>query len=143
MADVTYIAEFMREADRAEIRSHSGREPLEALSFAFAECPRRWTIEVDGRPAAMFGVYRSGDIGQPWMLGTDLLVRAQWWFLRRSRKWLPVIAQGCDYLANVVDCRNTVHIRWIQWMGFRIVARVPEFGYELRPFLRFMWQKSV
>jgi hypothetical protein len=41
-------------------------------------------------------------------------------------------------IGNVIDERNRVHLRWLKWMGFTFVQRIPEYGVQHRPFLEFI-----
>jgi hypothetical protein len=90
----------------------------------------------------MFGAVPCSDLdGDVWLLGTDALATRPLagQFLRQSRFWLTALHEGCaPILHNVIDARNTLHIRWLQWLGFTFIKRHEVFGVEGRPFLEFM-----
>ncbi len=117
------IAGRMRAADRAEVFAASGRSPLSALSFSYRHSSEVWTALFDGRPQVMWGV---GDIsiltgvGAPWLLGTDAVERNFRGFLRISRDWPAQLLGRYRLLRNLVDARNTISIRWLEWLGFRL-----------------------
>ncbi len=77
-------------------------------------------------------------LGYVWMVATDRLVKYQREFIRESRKWLDEAHEEYPMLGNFVDARNTLHIRWLDWMGFHFINRFEEWGFERRPFLQFV-----
>lgn len=84
------------------------------------------TVEVNGRPAAMFGIATEPvhpRVGMIWFLGTGRMRRIDRQFLRESEKWIDTLALGYDALANCVHESNTVHIRWLKWLGFSFLGR--------------------
>jgi hypothetical protein len=97
---------------------------------------------VDGRdePLALFGVapdLRSREIGLVWMLGSDELSRYPLYVLRNSRAWIDRLHERYPVLWNCVDTRNTTHIRWLRWCGFKLVRLIEQYGVERRPFYEF------
>lgn len=73
------------------------------------------------------------------MFGSDALtvnpLRSQ--FLRECRRYLAGMEQLYPVLFNLIDERNTVHMRWLRWMGFTFIRRTT-YGHEQRPFLEFI-----
>ena len=134
---VREVAGRMREADRLEVIAATGRGELSALAASYRQSRFRWTALVDGRPEAMFGV---GDLnvltatGIPWMLATDAVERNRREFLRLSVDWRGQLLARYDVLRNVVDCRNTVSIRWLRWLGFRFSDPFKIRGHEFLMF---------
>ena len=59
-------------------------------------------------------------------------------FLRRSKVELDKIIQEYPVLFNVVDARNKIHVRWLQWMGFTFIKKHSEYGPEGRLFYEFV-----
>jgi len=59
-------------------------------------------------------------------------------FLRQSKIELRKILKEYPVLFNVVDSRNEVHVRWLQWMGFTFIKKHSEYGPEKRPFYEFV-----
>jgi len=134
---IRQIAERMRAADRAEIFAASGRSPLSALSFSYRHSSHVWTALFDGRPEVMWGV---GDldiltgIGAPWLLGTDAVDKNVHGFLRISRHWPSQLLGRYRLLRNLVDARNTISIRWLEWLGFRLSDPVEINGHPFHLF---------
>ncbi len=94
------------------------------------------TVLFDDVPELMFGCGTTNILtrtGAPWLLGTDALERHARDFLRGSLHWVAEMRQRYTLLQNVVDDRNVVSKRWLQWLGFTLSDPQP-FGYEQRPF---------
>jgi hypothetical protein len=139
---IEYIAPRMRRADVEEIKAASGKSPREALEFSFDRSNEAWALIYDGKPAAMFGVgwisILSG-MAAPWLLGTDLVQDHYRHFLRGSRWWFARISSGYDVLTNIVDDRNDVSKRWLEFLGFTLDE--PQImGVERRLFRKFEWR---
>lgn len=115
------LAAVMRQADRNEILAASGRSPLSALAASYRRSSICMVALIDGQPEVIFG---AGDLniltatGSPWMLGSEAVVTHKVEFLRRSVYWRDQLLQRYAVLRNVVDCRNTVAVRWLRWLGF-------------------------
>jgi len=137
--DCYVIAENIREDDRREILAMNGEEPLEAMvsGFIYSDNPR--TVLVGETPVAMFG---SGEVepgvGMVWLLGTEGIEDISIQFLRESKHWLEQLHDNYEMLFNYVDERNTVHIKWLKWLGFKFINRHEQFGVENRPFFEFV-----
>ncbi len=130
----------MREEDAAEVKAAGNDTPLSALGSSYFMSHRCYTVTVDGSPEAMFGVAPvTEDFGGVWLLGTSVVFeRAPIWFLRQSKKWLDKLSEGFEYVGNCVDERNEKHCSWLEWLGFVPVAFLPEFGFEQRPFIKYV-----
>lgn len=130
------IAPRMRVADAEEVFAATGRGRLSALRFSLARSDFAYTIEFDGQPETMFGCGTSNiaaNIGAPWLLGSDALEKHYRHFLRGSRFWIEQMTSQYSVLRNIVDDRNEVSKRWLEWLGFTLSEPVP-IGYEQRPF---------
>lgn len=129
-ADCGYIAANMREEDISELKAAGQDDPMASMIECFERSERPLTGVWDGKPCAMFGIVRTRHrayvdgfflprgIGAPWLLGTQGIIDARWQFLRESRKWLDAVSDGYDLLENHVHSRNTIHVRWLKWLGF-------------------------
>jgi hypothetical protein len=138
--DPTKLAPKIRPEDIAEIAASSGSTPLQALEMGltFSDDPK--TITLDDEPVAMFGVCRSATpgIGWCWMLCSDEIEKHQVQFLRRGRELIREVNADYDLIGNFVDARNTVHIRWLRWLGFTFIKLHQDWGVERRPFYEFI-----
>lgn len=135
-AHIDEIAPRMREADIKEVHAASGRSPASALLYSIGRSDFAYTVEFDGRPETMFGcgtVDILSGIGAPWLLGTDAVEKHYREFLRGSKFGIAQMIKEYAVLRNMVDDRNDVSKRWLQWLGFSLSEPMP-MGYERRPF---------
>lgn len=126
--DVEHVAAHMREADVDEVWASSASRPLEAVARSVENSEKVWTLVYGDEPVAIFGVVRKSylsNVGVPWLLGTSKIVDHVPAFLRLSKVYIPIMADGYARLENYVDFRNKLSIRWLQWMGFSIGHLVP------------------
>lgn len=135
MAD--YVIANMREQDRDEIWAANRLTPRDAIRQGVRDSVFLWCVLVGGLPAAICGVaplgHPTSHFGVPWLLGTDDLVRAPVSFFRGSRRALESVYPRYTHLVNFVDARNVVSLKWLRWLGFRILEP-REYGVDRRPF---------
>ena len=134
--DCRKIALNMREEDRNEIFHNSGSSPLAALERGFKASEICMVIVFNDEPIAMFGIVRNAlqpGMGIPWMLATPELLRIKKSFMRRAREELRRLAFGFQMLGNMVWAGNSVHILWLKWLGFEILAPVTHNGQLFYP----------
>jgi len=125
--DLSYLSDHLRLADRKELEAH-GVPPLPALTMGFQSSLPCYTIEHGGTPIAMFGVApRDEDIGFIWLLGTDEISTISRQFLRESRDWLEKISSPYKMVCNMVHEENTVHIKWLKFLGFTFLKHTKPF----------------
>jgi hypothetical protein len=146
-ADAYALAGDMRPEDQAEIRAMSGQDAINALlhGVRFSDVPLAIQDD-DGSTIGLFGVVTTQQhprVGAVWLLASPKLLKYSRRLARESRRWVETLQAQYDVLFNLVDERNTVHIRWIQWCGFTFVNRHPALGAEQRPFLEFVRIKHV
>lgn len=127
LADAQFVGVRLRTADRREVHALSGRIDIpEALCEGILMSKPCFTILTpDQQPCAIFGAVpdpRNKDFGRCWMLGTDELVKYGRDFIRQSQAWWNVFHSVYPVLGNVVDKRNTVHVRWLKWLGCSFVG---------------------
>ena len=140
-SDPDKVAPILREADKAEIEATVGLDHDVALSYAMQSCLLPLTmVDAQERPFGLFGVAANHSVegyGSIWLLSSEYLFEARMPFLRQSRLWQHAIEEPYKIVGNVVDERNTKHIRWLKWLGYKFISRHPEFGFQKRPFLEF------
>lgn len=148
LEDCRELARELRMEDRREIQAASDRPPLQVIQEGFARSDPCFTIIWQDRVVAIFGVAfltdevvngRSQRVGAVWLLSTPDLERLRLSFLRQSKFWLKRLAHGYDRLTNVIDDRNVLHRRWLEWLGFTMVQLLPGYGTQGEPF----WEFSV
>lgn len=138
--DCAELALTMRQADRTELALGGSRGPYDALmrGFVMSEAPN--AVEApDGSVVALGGVVRlTPGMGSPWMLGADALEDIKWPFLRECKARLMELHSAYPSLYNEVWEGNTLHIRWLKWLGFT-VSEVPAHRPHFLPF----WKTHV
>jgi hypothetical protein len=141
-ADARALADDLRPEDAAEVRAMTGQDPLNSLLHGVRHSDVPLAIEDDdGATIGLFGVVtvqQSPRVGTVWLLASPRLLKHSRRLARESRRWVESLQVQYDVLFNLVDERNTVHVRWIQWCGFTVVNRHPTLGAEQRPFLEFV-----
>jgi hypothetical protein len=129
--DCVYISQHLRAADLMELRAVGDKDAFHVIRESYERSELPFTGVWNGKPCCIFGivrlnhrffgsdgVLRTRGLGAPWMLGTDGVVEARWTFLKESKQMLDQLSQGYDFLWNRVHSKNTVHIRWLKWLGF-------------------------
>jgi len=126
----------MREADKREVWAAGHLMPYDALDRSMKVSIEPLSGLVDGEAACMFGVGVSNALsrqGVPWLLTSDLVEEHAMAFLRRSKRWVASTKREYDLLLNFVDARNTMAVRWLGWLGFRLYPAEP-YGVDGLPF---------
>ena len=132
--DIDQMAHRLRQPDIDEVKA-LGKEPKEALQESyFGSKPKCYTGFFKGVPMAMFGVVPFSDNpkwGSIWLLGTDDVTDgAPISFLKWTKLFFPHLIEPYDMVCNIVDKRNTVHIKWIKWLGFKFIREVKAGPYN-------------
>ncbi len=130
------LAPRLRQADRQEIEAASGLNPVDALrESAESSVPSCTIIGNDHHIAGMFGCVPDGRV---WLLGSDALIQnpLKRQFLKECRKYVDALPY--PLLHNVIDVRNIVHMRWLNWMGFTFVGEPIHYGPQNLLFLKFV-----
>jgi hypothetical protein len=129
----------MRRADREEVEALTGRDPREVLVESVERSAMAWAGLADGQLVCLFGVVPLslvGITGVPWLLGSDAVCSYSRQFLRRNKAFVGEMLREYPRLVNVVDARNDVSIRWLQWLGFKMGKPQP-MGARGLPFIPF------
>lgn len=144
--DVRYLAPRLRRADKDEILAVTGAPAPLVLPECFRLSRSAWTCTgFSGEPVGLIGVQDVEgipELGWVWALFTDIIERHPFTFLRASQQFNDIVHQHHPIITNLVDERNTVHIRWLRWMGFSFLRRIERWGAEGRPFIEFGKLKS-
>ena len=125
------VASNLRPDDRREVEEGHGLNPMFYLkeeaklgSCIYFEVP-------NGKTAGMAGVDEGGLI---WMLCTDAIHEFPLTFAREAKRWVE--SRPEPLLWNVVDKRNTVHLKLLKFLGFKFLREYP-FGPNNLPFIEF------
>ena len=137
LEDAHRLSLTLRQADRDEIEAATTETPLQVLCRG-VETSRPCYAAVDCRdqPVALFGVVpESGGSGMVWLLAAEELARAPVFVSRQGLIWLDRLQQRYPILHNWVDARNSRHLQWCLWCGFKVVGIHEKHGVQARPFL--------
>lgn len=144
VADVAFVAQYLRAADRAELQAMHGPDAdIVALLAQSAAITPELLVAADastGEPLCVFGVAPiPGTLaGCPWMLGTERLQGFARELIVICRAYVDRWAAEHVGLGNFVHAENTRSIRWLQALGFTVGEAVPvgPHGGMFRPFER-------
>lgn len=137
--DASFLAPRLRPEDRDESYAAFGLPPELTLTFGARFSDVAFTMVAGEEPVGMFGVSGLPEVphaGSVWLVATPTLERHAVTFLRGSRPWVDRLHRRWPVLMNRADARNTVHHRWLRWLGFTIYAQEPYGPFGL-PFLSF------
>lgn len=142
--DVFDLAPRMRQADVDEVLARSGRDPKDALLAGLRNSdPALTLVGAEGEVVGMAGVVPGAPgRGAPWMLCSDEIKRYAPTLVREGRKLIADWLRRYGTLMNFVDARNTVHIRWLELMGFKLGPAAP-LGVNGELFLPFYRQPLI
>ena len=142
LGDETRLAPILRAADFAELTASSD-QPAEQLLREGAElsAPSCSILNGSGEVVGMFGVVPVGrNSGRVWLVGAEELtknpLRKQ--FIRESHLYLNGLHKQYPLLFNVISEDNKIHVRWLKWLGFSFINRIPAYGRNKQPFLEFV-----
>ena len=125
LEDIKYLAPRLRTSDKEEILASVGLTPYEAMMIGYLENVIVFTIvNKNNEPVAIFGINDVGqNVGAIWLLATDKLKDIQYSFLRENKKVIDFLNTKYKILWNYVDCRNSLHIKWLKWCGFIFINK--------------------
>jgi len=136
--DCQSLAPRLRPDDVQEVWSLLRQTPLEALESSFGLSDQAVVMTLQGVPILMAGVApvpSDQERGVIWLLGTPEIKSVSRRFLIESRAYLAMFHSHYRCLWNLVDARNTVHLRWLHWLGFVWGNFHPEAGHDKTPFI--------
>lgn len=134
--DAVWLSSQLRPADSREIITGTGRTPLEIVPLSFDISDECFTVrsQHDDEPIAIYGVtddYTDARMGIVWLLASPRMGSIARPFLRKAPELLDYLAGHYTRgLHNIVDTRNTLHLRWLQKTGFRLGNCIRRNGVE-------------
>lgn len=141
--EIDVVIRDLRKADIQEAMA-CGLEPKKAIIDSISQSTAVYTIMEGDRPIGLFGVGPTElksmpgvRVGCVWMVGTPGISRISSTFLRQSHKWIENLHNYYPVLWNWVYASNTVHIRWLKWLGFKIIGLGTK-GPKGLPFYQFI-----
>ena len=124
------MASHLRPDDYREITEGHGVNPLLAAVRPLEEDNIYFTVP-NGETAGMAGVEPDGRI---FMLCTPAIEDYPITFAREAKKYIE--SRPEPYLWNIIDARNTVHLKLLKWLGFEFLEEF-EYGPNNLTFIKF------
>ena len=125
-----YVAANMRPDDYREVTEGHGVAPIRAAWRPFDADDIYFTVP-NGETAGMAGVEKDGRI---FMLCTPAIDDYPITFAREAKKYIE--SRPEPYLWNIIDARNTVHLKLLKWLGFEFLEEF-EYGPNKLTFIKF------
>lgn len=126
-----FVASNLLPADRREVKEGHGADPLQYLLSEAAKGTCVSFKSPSGRIAGMAGI---DDGGQIWMLCTDVIHEHPLIFAREAKRWIE--SREEKLLWNVVDKRNTTHLKLLKFLGFKFLREL-KYGPNQLTFIEF------
>lgn len=130
VSDLGPILADCRFADMAEWFAGTGRMMYPAIHDAITTSEvARVAVDEKG-PLTMWGATQ----GRIWMFATNRAERRAWSLHKVLGPSLAELHALYGDLHCVADVRNTTHLRWLRWLGFKELGDVdlPPFGLTFR-----------
>tara|TARA_A100001035_G_scaffold269654_1_gene255886 strand:- start:1074 stop:1568 length:495 start_codon:yes stop_codon:yes gene_type:complete len=125
------VASNLRDDDYREVKEGHGHEPLLYIP-ASAFCGDTVWFEVpNGKTAGLAGVQGEGQI---WMLCTNAIHEYPLTFAREAKRFVE--SRKEKLLWNIVDKRNTAHLKLLKFLGFKFLREL-EHGPNKLTFIEF------
>lgn len=123
----------LRPEDKQEVETATGMTAGEVVPASLLHSHECYTVRLSPHeePCVIFGMTEDGLV---WMLCTDDIRKAPLSILREARAWIDHWMSYCGYLWNLVDSRNTLHVRWLTLLGFTFGEPIDVNGFPFLPF---------
>ena len=138
VADIQYLADNLREADRLEMH-HLGYEPEAGLMQSFSLSEVCYSVYLGDELVCVFGVCPGEGLAVPWMMGTPAMSKVKRETLTWAVEVKAALSEKYPVLSNYVWAGNTTHIRWIKWLGFAFTGE--QFERSGETFIQFISRK--
>ena len=114
-----YVASHLRADDYREVKEGHGHEPLLHVPQSAFMGDSVWFEVPNGKIAGMAGVQEGGLI---WMLCTNAIHDAPLTFAREAKRFIE--SRKEELLWNIVDKRNTAHLKLLKFLGFKFLREL-------------------
>jgi len=114
-----YVASHLRNDDYKEVKEGHGHEPLLYVPHSALNGDTVWFEVPNGKTAGLAGVQEGGLI---WMLCTNAIHEYPLTFARESKRFVE--SRKEKLLWNIVDKRNTAHLKLLKFLGFKFLREL-------------------
>ena len=125
------VAYNLRPDDYREVYEGHGHFPLLHLPLSVCNESSVYFTVPNGKTAGMAGVEYDGSI---WMLCTPAIHEYPLTFAREAKRFVD--SRKEKLLWNIVDKRNTVHLKLLQFLGFKFLREL-KYGPNQLTFIEF------
>jgi hypothetical protein len=146
LEDVTFIAKNLRQADRMECDATLAMPPEWCLPQSVGAGRDVWTFHAPGGlPIGVFGADPTSipEVAIVWMVSTGEIKKHTREFLTKCVPVIDGLNDQYPIITNMVDARNTLHHRWLKWLGFSFLRRIEHWGARSVPFYEFARMKQT
>ena len=113
------VASNLRSDDRREVEEGHGLDPFVMITSKAQEGSCVYFNVPNGKTAGMAGVDPGGLI---WMLTTTAIEEYPITFAREAKRYVE--RQPDKLLWNIVDKRNTTHLKLLKFLGFKFLREI-------------------
>lgn len=113
------MASNLREEDERELREGHGMIPKIHIPLSTQSGDCVYFTVPNGETAGIAGVHEDGSI---WMLCTPAIHKYPLTFAREAKRFVDNRTE--PLLWNIVDKRNTVHLKLLKFLGFKFLREV-------------------
>ena len=131
MEAATEVAFNLRPDDFREVYEGHGENPLVSIPRDALNGNTVYFTAPNGKTAGVAGVQQGGLI---WMLCTPVVEKYPHTFARQAKKFVDSRTE--PLLWNIVDKRNTVHLKLLQFLGFKFLREL-KYGPNQLTFIEF------
>ena len=125
------VASNLLPDDYREVFEGHGHFPLFLIPMTAFNGDAVWFEVPNGKTAGLAGVH---DNGQVWMLCTPAIYDYPLTFAREAKRFIE--SREEKLLWNIVDKRNTVHLKLLKFLGFKFLREL-EHGPNKLTFIEF------
>ena len=125
------VASNLLPEDRREVEEGHGYDPTVILPSTYDMGDSVYFRVPNGELAGIAGVH---DKGQIWMLCTPAILKYPVTFAREAKRYED--SRQEKLLWNIVDKRNTVHLKLLRFLGFKFLREI-EHGPNKLTFIEF------
>lgn len=136
--DAAFVAANIRPADRAECIAATSLPPEIVLDHTVSTYGAEAIIAPTGEVVGLCGVVPTAipGYGNVWMCATPTIQRYPRLLVRAAATWLAKKHRRYPRMGNIVDARNTLHVRWLSALGFKFTTVIIH-GPQSLPFIQF------
>ncbi len=127
----TEVAFHLRPDDFREVYEGHGENPLISIPRDALNGDTVYFTAPNGKTAGIAGVQQGGLI---WMLCTPVVEKYPHTFARQAKQFVDSRTE--PLLWNIVDKRNTVHLKLLQFLGFKFLREL-KYGPNQLTFIEF------